>query len=133
MIQRIQSVWLFLASICAFATIRFSTYVGTDSKNIPYQKITGANGGLLILATTILVGLLAAIAIFLFKNRNTQLWVCLTGVLSEILLMFLYSRGQGTFSLSAGILHPFIIFFFILAARGIFKDKKVISESDRLR
>lgn len=137
MIQRIQSIWLLLAAICAFITIRFSFYSGTDINNVPYQKLTGATGGFLILTITILIGLLAAINIFLFKNRNTQLWLCVAGVLAEILLLFLYYKEigtytQGTLSLSA-IFHPAIILFFVLAARGIMQDKKIIEDSDRLR
>lgn len=137
MIQRIQSVWLLLAGVCAFFTIQFSFYSGTDINNIPYQKLTAATGGFLILTITILIGLLAAINIFLFKNRNMQLWLCAGGIVAELLLLFLYYKkvttfSQGTLSLSV-LLHVGILLFFILAARGIYNDKKLISESDRLR
>ena len=137
MIQRIQSIWLLLASLFAFCTIKFAFYSGTDINNVPYTKLTGATGGFLILTLTILIGLLAGIAIFLFKNRNTQLWLCVGGVIAEVLLLFLYYReittySQGEISLTA-ILHPAIILFFILAARGIMGDKKLIQDSDRLR
>jgi hypothetical protein len=138
MIQRIQSIWLLLAGICAFLSIQLSFYSGTDINNIPYQKITGATGGFLILTITLLVGLLAGIAIFLFKNRNTQLWLCAGGLVAELLLIFLYykkittSFSQGTLSLSV-ILHPLILLFFILAIRGINRDNKLIQDSDRLR
>ncbi|MGG9970323.1 DUF4293 family protein [Ferruginibacter sp. SUN002] len=137
MIQRIQSIWLLLASVFAFCTIRFSTYSGTDINNVPYTKLTGATGGFLILTLTILVGLLAAVAIFLFKNRNTQLWLCVGGVAAEIILLLLYygqikTFAQGTLSLTA-IIHPAIITFFVLAVKGILNDKKIIEDSDRLR
>jgi peptidoglycan/LPS O-acetylase OafA/YrhL len=137
MIQRIQSIWLLLASLLAFCTIKFAFYSGTDINNIPYQKLTGATGGFLILTVTILVGLLAGIAIFLFKNRNTQLWLCVGGIVAELLLLFLYYKQmslytQGELSLTS-ILHPAILLFFILAARGIISDKKLIQDSDRLR
>lgn len=137
MIQRIQSVWLLLAAVCAFFTIQFSFYSGTDINNVPYQKLTAATGGFLILVVTILIGLLAAINIFLFKNRTTQLWLCAGGIVAEILLLFLYYKkistfSQGTLSLSA-LLHIGILVFFLLAARGINKDEKIIKESDRLR
>ncbi|UEG50271.1 DUF4293 domain-containing protein [Ferruginibacter lapsinanis] len=137
MIQRIQSVWLLLVGVCAFFTIQFSFYSGTDINNIPYQKLTAATGGFLILTLTILIGLLAAITIFLFKNRNTQLWLCAAGIVTELLLLYLYYKkvttfSQGTLSLSA-LLHVGILLFFILAVRGIMQDKKIIEDSDRLR
>ena len=137
MIQRIQTIWLLLAAICAFLTIRFSIYSGTDINNVPYEKLTAATGGFLILAITILIGVIAGVAIFMFKNRSTQLWLCAAGLLAEFLLIFLYYRkitsfAQGTLSLTA-MLHIGIILLFILAFRGIYKDEKLVKESDRLR
>ncbi len=137
MIQRIQTVWLLLAAICAFLTIRFSIYSGTDINNVPYEKLTAATGGFLILAITILIGVIAGVAIFMFKNRGTQLWLCAAGLLAEFLLIFLYYKkistfAQGTLSLTA-ILHIGIVLLFILAFRGIYNDEKIVKESDRLR
>lgn len=137
MIQRIQSVWLLLATICAFLTINFSYYSGTNLQGVPYQKLTGVSGGFLIMAVTIIIGSLAFVNIFLFKNRILQLRLCVLGIALEALLIFLYYRSignftQGTYSLTA-ILHPGIILFFVMAARGINKDEKLIKDSDRLR
>ena len=137
MIQRIQSLWLLLASASAFITLKFSFYSGTDVNNVPYQMLTGATSGFLILTLTLLVGLIAAIAIFLFKNRTTQFWLCITGFVAEVILILLYyikikTFSQGTLSLTS-LLHIAVILFFILAVRGISKDEKLIKDSDRLR
>lgn len=136
MIQRIQSVWLLLAAVCAFATFKFSYYVGTNSKAVPEYELRGSENFLLML-TTIAVGGLAFFTIFLFKNRQVQLWLCVLGILLEALLIFLYYRevqtfSKGTYSLTA-ILHSIIVIAFFLAARGISRDQKMVKESDRLR
>lgn len=137
MIQRIQSVWLLLASLFAFLTLKFSFYSGTNVNNTPYQQLTASNGGFLILALTLLIGLVSVITIFLFKNRTTQFWLCITAIVAELLLLFLYygeikNYTQGTLSLSA-LFHPAIIVLLGLAARSIYKDEKLVKESDRLR
>ena len=138
MIQRIQSIWLLLAAVCAFLTLKFSYYSGTDLTGAPYQQLTAVTGGLPILGTTIVIGTLAFINIFLYKNRVLQLRLCALGIVLEAMLIFLYYRqlsatfSQGTYSLTA-ILHSLIILFLALAARGINKDEKLIKESNRLR
>jgi len=136
MIQRVQSLWLLLASACAFATFKFPYYTGTNAKGLsPYEL--NANENFLLLLTTIVVGGLAFFTIFLFKKRPVQLLLCVLGILLEGLLIFLYYREtktftQGTYALPA-ILHSIIVLLFFLAARGIRKDQKMVKDSDRLR
>jgi Domain of unknown function (DUF4293) len=136
MIQRIQSIWLLLAAACAFAGFKFSYYSGTKANDIVLHELN-ATGTLLLMITTIAVGSLALINIFLFKKRTWQLRLCALGILLEAVLIFLYYREtttfvQGTYSLTA-ILHSIIVLAFVLAARGINKDSKLLRESDRLR
>ena len=136
MIQRIQSVWLLLASACAFVSFKFSYYSGTNAKGLsPYEL--KANENFLLMITTVAVGALALFTIFLFKKRGLQLRLCVLGIVLDALLIFLYYREvktftQGTYSLTA-ILHSIIVISFFLAARGIYKDDKVVKDSDRLR
>ena len=138
MIQRIQSIWLLLASACAFAGFKFSFYSG-NKVNDPLLHQLNASSTFLLMITTIAVGGLAFITIFLFKKRKLQLWLCVLGILLEALLLFLYYRetttftqGQGTYSLTA-ILHGIILIAFVLAARAINKDSKMVKDSNRLR
>ena len=136
MIQRIQSVWLLLASACAFATFKFPYYAGTNEKGLsPYELKATEN--FLLMLTTVVVGALALLTIFLFKKRQLQLRLCVLGILLEALLIFLYYREvktfvQGTYALTA-ILHSVIVICFFLAARAINKDQKMVKDSDRLR
>ena len=136
MIQRIQTLWLLLAAACAFAGFKFPYYSGTNAKGLsPYEL--NATENILLMLITALVGSLALIIIFLFKKRTLQLRLCVLGILLEAVLIFLYYREtttftQGTYSLTS-ILHSVIVLAFVLAARGINKDSKILKESDRLR
>lgn len=136
MIQRIQSIWLLLAAAGAFAGFKFSYYSGNKLNDTLLHELKASENFLLML-TTIAVGGLALINIFLFKKRTLQLRLCVLGILLEAVLIFLYYREvttftQGTYSLTS-ILHSVIVLAFVLAARGINKDSKILKESDRLR
>ncbi len=137
MIQRIQTIWLLLASICVFLTLKFSTYVGTNKDLIPSTFLNGI-ATLPLIFVTLAVGILTLITIFLYKNRKLQLRLTIFAVLLEAGLIFLYYKeiqtfiGKGTFSITA-ILHVTVIVFLILAARGISSDNKLIKDSNRLR
>src|SRR5580692_7086621 len=126
MIQRIQSIWLLLASACAFVSLKFSFYSGTDSKGLASQFLTGSSDFILLLVTVV-IGVLALFTIFMYKNRVNQLRLCIFDILLEALLIFLYYRQlstftNGTYSLTS-VLQLGVILFFILAARGISKDE----------
>ena len=137
MIQRIQSIWLFLAAVCVFLTLRVSTYFGTNKELIPSSFLNGLDTLPLIFAT-LATGIVALVGIFLYKNRKLQLRLTLLGMVLQLVLMFLYYReiqtyvGKGNFSISA-ILHAAVLLFFILAAQGIRSDDKLIKDSNRLR
>jgi hypothetical protein len=136
MIQRIQSIWLLLASACAFATLKLPTYSGTQPDGRPSYELMGMENFILILPT-IAIGVIALINIFLYKNRTLQFRLCILAIVLELLLMFLYYREiatylDGTISLTA-LLHVGVLIFLILAARGIRYDDNIIKESSRLR
>ena len=137
MLQRIQTIWLLLAGAAALLTIKFPYYSGIQDAAIPYHELTGITGGAGILLVTITVAVIALVAIFLYKNRTLQLRLCVVGIVLEAVLIYLYYRqitaySQGTLALTS-ILHMCILLFFVLAARGINKDEKLIKDSDRLR
>ena len=137
MLQRIQSVWLLLAGAAALLTIKLPYYSGIQDPAVPYHELNAVTGGTIVLFVTITIAVLAFVNIFLYKNRTTQLRLCVVAIILEALLIFLYSRQvavftQGTWALTS-ILHMCILLFFVLAARGINKDEKLIKESNRLR
>ncbi|MBS1737807.1 MAG: DUF4293 family protein [Bacteroidetes bacterium] len=148
MIQRTQTLWMILAAIAVFLTIKFSFYSGTLAlQNVtelaPAVATDGAyhslratdNFILLILTSALGTGIL--INIFLFKHRSIQMRIILAAVLVEFLIIYLYIREtkkftQGNFSIWSA-LHILIIVFLIMAAQGIYRDSKLIRDSNRLR
>ena len=136
MIQRVQTIWMVLAAIVTFLTIKFSFYSGTlAAGNIYHAVMATDNFFILILTSAIGTGII--INIFLFKHRSVQFRIILFAILAECIVIFIYIRETnkyttGNFSLWSA-LHLLIIVFLIFAARGIYKDSKLIKESNRLR
>jgi hypothetical protein len=141
MIQRVQTIWLLLAVIIAFVLTTAPLYTGTMAGQVVKTFITKES--LLLFAVTAITGLLALIAIFLFKNRKLQKRFTTFGILFSIALVglevwqiseFRQENSTLTGSYAWGALLPIaLVFFFIMAASGIRKDEKLIKSLDRLR
>jgi uncharacterized membrane protein len=139
MIQRIQSVWLLLASACAVLSFKLPFYSGTNKEGIPSYKLMADADHFALMLLTIVVAVLSLVCIFLFKNRTTQMRLAVVTMLVEMILLFLYYRetttfmpGSGTYALSS-ILQVCILVFLFLAVKGINKDSKIVKDSERLR
>jgi hypothetical protein len=139
MIQRIQSVWLILAAVAAFLTLKFSFYsgnmIGLD-KTKTFKSLT-ATSNMVILVFTIALGVTAFIAIFLYKNRKLQMRIALAAMLVSLLNIVLYFNQtqhfiEGNYDLTA-LIAMVIPVFFLLAAKGIYNDQKLVKSLDRLR
>lgn len=138
MIQRIQSVWLFLASIFNAITFRFPFYVGDWEKDNVEQVIElNAQTTTILTIITVVTGLLALVNIFLFNNRKLQLKLTYAGLLLSVAMLVVYFLEMGNFrsgDIALWSLFYFAVFvFYLLAARGIRKDEKLIKSLDRLR
>lgn len=157
MIQRIQSVWLFLASATVFALFLFPYVQYADIGGMAKAlKVTGAYHGMegqvvrekfFILQTiaTVLVGLFLLYIIFMFRQRRHQIQLIVLGILLLLLLgawlyisastaltearQFLSARNVGV----GFFLLPISIIFLLMAIGGIRKDEKLIKSADRLR
>ena len=147
MIQRVQTLWMILAAIAVFLTIKFSFYSGTLALETPANAVTTLAAGsyhtlkatdnFLLLILTSALGTCIIINIFLFKQRSIQFRIVLAAILAECLIIFMYIRetnkySQGNFSIWSA-LHILIIVFLIFAAQGIYKDSKLVKDSNRLR
>lgn len=138
MIQRQQSLWLLLAAVASFFTFRHPFYTGNRPENgssIYFELEAGSSLFLLIL--TGLSVLLAVITIFLYKERKTQLKMAIAGIVLSAVLLILYflevqKFDNGNFALTA-IWVPAILVGYIMAARGIWKDEKLVRSLDKLR
>ena len=139
MLQRFQTIWLLLAAIFAFLTFKLPFYSGSKIiKDViqPDVRLDAASQ-VLILVLTGAVILCCFIAVFLFKNRKRQLTLTVINFILSIILLVLYflqiqKFQTGIISLSCLLTLAIPIFLF-LAARGIWKDEKLIKSLDRLR
>jgi peptidoglycan/LPS O-acetylase OafA/YrhL len=149
MIQRIQSIWLLLAAIFATLTFRFPFYSGEMMTNntanttavptIPGSVLTDLDATTTIWLTilTVLTGGLAFATIFLFRNRRTQLKFTILGIFLSLVLLVGYffamtNFSRGNIALTC-IFHFAVLICYILAARGIRSDEKLLKSLDRLR
>jgi drug/metabolite transporter (DMT)-like permease len=139
MLQRIQTLWLLLATTCGILTLKFSFFSGNkiDKNQVKTFQYLTATESILILIITVIVFMAALIAIFLYKNRKLQLRICIAGIIVSLVNIFLYYKetktfAEGNYDLTA-ILSIAIPVFFILATRGINKDEKLVKSLDRLR
>lgn len=136
MIQRVQTLWLLFAVATALFTLKLSFYSGmllTD--NAFHSLIAIEHFWLMVLTIALATGIF--INIFLFKHRGVQFRICLFALFTECIIIFIYMRqtnnySEGRFSLWSA-LHILIMIFLIMAAVGIYKDAKLIKDSNRLR
>jgi hypothetical protein len=139
MIQRIQTVWLFLSALFAALTYKFPFYTGNvlNKENLQvYEKLIASSSFLLLIFTA---GLVAGtiIIIFMYKNRKQQMWLTAAAAGLSIINIILYFTElkkflSGNMSLTA-VLALAIPVFLLLAINGIWKDEKLVKSLDRLR
>ncbi|HTN07515.1 DUF4293 domain-containing protein [Agriterribacter sp.] len=138
MLQRMQTIWLLLAAVFSFLTLRFPVYNGNKLVNgISEYNMLSATSSLFLIILSVAAGLIALIALFLYKNRGMQQKLCFAGLLLFIISGALYymqikSFAEGAFSLWT-VFYFLIPVCFILAIRGIYRDQKLIKSIDRLR
>ena len=141
MIQRVQTIWLLLASACAFLTLRLSFFSGNKLVNNvkQFESLTAAtaNGNLVLLILTVAVAIAALVTIFLYKDRKMQMRICLAvAAVSIVNIVLFFSETkkfvEGTFGLTAPLVFA-VPLFLLLAVRGIYKDEKLVKSTDRLR
>jgi hypothetical protein len=138
MIQRIQTVWLLLAAIFAAVTFRFPFYSGDWLKDAIQSAIDlNARTTIWLSIVTVLSGAVAFVNVFLFDNRKLQLKLCYLGIFVTVILLAMYFLEINNFTggtIALWCLFYFgILAFYILAARAIWKDQKLIKSMDRLR
>ena len=137
MIQRLQSIWLLLAAVCSFLTFRVSFYYGVKTGATVPESINATSTILLIICAAA-AGLGSFVAIFLYKDRKTQLRVTAIALIFSMLSLVIYFSltrdftGGGHLLLSS-IVSMAIPVFLVLAIRGIWKDQKLVKSLDRLR
>lgn len=140
MIQRIQSVWLLLAAVLGVLSYQLPFYEATNqSTDTMSGGVTYVNGGsnLFLVLLTGLTIFLALATIFFYKKRKQQLRMAIVGAVISILLVILNFSAMRQLGGSVPSLTALVVFaipvLFVLAARGIWKDEKLVESLDRLR
>ena len=138
MIQRQQSLWLLLAAVASFLSFKFPFYTGSILENnmSGFAELEGGSNFFLLIVTGLSI-LISVIAIFMYKDRKTQLKLAIGGIILSIILLILYfveikKFEKGNFALTA-IFVLAILIGYIMAARGIWKDEKLVKSLDKLR
>lgn len=136
MIQRLQTVWLLLASAFAFLSMKFAFYFIGPNPDLPSDQFNATTNMLLLISTSIL-GTLCLFTIFVFKQRKLQLWLTILAIIISALNIFLYFNYKKDYAgggLALTSVFAFAIpLFLIFATRGIYKDQKLVKSMDRLR
>jgi peptidoglycan/LPS O-acetylase OafA/YrhL len=147
MIQRIQSIFLLIASACSLVLFKFP-FASVDktvenSALFSNDTVYNLNDNMALLIIYVLAGLLAFGAIFLFKNRNQQKSIArvaavfnLIGIVLAVVFFVKDSVMDSgvTPNDGIGLYTPVVGFILILlAVRAIGKDEKLVRGMDRLR
>jgi hypothetical protein len=155
MLQRIQTIYLFLAGLAILALYLFPLAHNVYVDNAPIGiSVTGtyvdANGAqtvkehfVALSAVTGVVGIIPFIIVFLFKNRKQQMALCYSAIL--VIIGYSFWIAQAAKTVTGGVtlelsnfgigmfLCPVAIVCMILAIKNIQKDEKLIKSADRLR
>jgi hypothetical protein len=116
-------------------------FIGRSANNVIKRVI--ATESLLLFALSIGIACLALACIFLYKNRSLQFKLTVIGVIASIGMIGLEVwyienfKAANTFVKSSyywgGLLPMAMTVFFVLAAKGIYKDERLVKSLDRLR
>jgi hypothetical protein len=130
-----------LAAGAGFLTTKVPIYTDKLAGEVVRQYTVTES--LLLFANDIIAAVLAVIAIFLFKNRSTQIKFTGFGIIASIILIALEVWKIGEFEAANGsikgtyywgaLLPIAMAIFFVLAAINIRKDNKLVKSLDRLR
>jgi len=142
MIQRIQTIWLLLATALGLASLKLPTFTGHRISDVLPQTVVAEITGtynIILMVATIATATLAFLAIFLFKNRKLQIKVVIAGLIISLITLFFYYwqsksfiAAESNYTLTA-ILPISVPVWLVLALKGIYKDHKLIKSLDRLR
>jgi len=155
MIQRIQSIYLFLTTVMSFlflkgGILRFINETG-DTIKLTFSGVARSSAGnaselihnsLPVSILIIVIAVLSLITIFLFKKRNIQMMLAmlLIGFVTAFIIACGYyywliiTKYDGELVPGVKMILPVIMqILSVLAYRGIKKDDRLVKSYDRLR
>ena len=147
MIQRKQSLWLFLASLLGAGVFYFDLYKihVTTKEGVGTVSALRVGDNYPLLLTALVMCILPLITIFMFKQRKRQMNMTIVSIIATALFIAMglwqvsvYLKGLvlptsgGTYGI--GLILPAASFvFLLLAIGGISRDEKLVRSVDRLR
>ncbi|MBN8674964.1 MAG: DUF4293 domain-containing protein [Chitinophagales bacterium] len=138
MIQRQQTLWLLLATLCAIFSFQFPFLTGSkliNNQSVAEDLDAASNFFLLIMTGASVI--LSVITIFMFKDRKLQIQLCLLGIVLSIGILAVYIVQMQKFEKSTLALYcilPFVVLIsYFMAFRGVRKDEKLVKSLDKLR
>lgn len=145
MIQRIQTVYLLLAAAAGCATWFFNLWRAKLVNNT-YTYFSGQSSYLYFVLMMVIVAL-ALVCIFLFKKRPLQFKLTVLNIflsIGVVALQYVKIKAEAqqlqdtrmldsSTYLPAAFLPVLIVVLLFLAARGIYKDQRLVKSLDRLR
>lgn len=144
MLQRVQTVYLLLASLFSGGLVFFLS-LWKDSENVDFFVMdTFKTGNVLLMSMSVLFFLSAFMSIctiFLFKNRSVQLGIGRLNILINFILLgmvvYFSQNLSGETAVSEkgiGLLIPILtIVLVVLANNAIKRDDELVKSVDRLR
>lgn len=143
MIQRIQSIYLFLAAAASggmFALPYAETPQAVDTSYLFADGVFTIDDRLPVMVTFVIAGLASLIAVFLYKNRVAQMRVSILAMIASVigiglgLAFFFQDNADEMADPAVGVALPLLmVLFAYLAWRNIRKDEKLVRSMDRLR
>ncbi len=142
MIQRKQTIWLFLAAIANAGVFLFDlyrTHTLVNGVDTPGQIRVADRFPLVLLA--VVITLLPLVTIFMFNNRKQQMRMIAYSLVavSSFVFAMLAAVGRITPAPTTGsywigsVLPVASIIFLLLAFTGVRKDEKLVKSVDRFR
>lgn len=138
MLQRKQTLWLFLSSIFGLLQIKFPVYHGEKiiESTLKYSELN-ASSNIILLILVISAAVISILTIFMFKNRKSQMGYTFLAIAISAGNIYYYwylikDFSQGNYSIT--VIFPLLIpVLLILAFIGILKDERLVKSLDRLR
>ncbi len=137
MIQRIQTVYLFLAAIAALLLL-FLPLGGLSEEAGTALDLIKSTEVIALTALGLVMVSLPLLAVFLYAKRGLQVQVGGLGLLTAVAFVAVFLAGFASefdaYKPMAGAAMPVLyVVFLLLAIRGIRSDEKLVRSMDRFR
>ena len=138
MIQRIQSIYLFLIVVLS-CSIFYLPSIQVIEAFTPTNPTLSFVNDWLINAIEIIIPIIALVSIFLFKKRQVQIKLSYVNIILIIIYYISFALNifiseKASYKINISAVFPVIsLILFLLAIRAIKNDENLVKSMDRLR